>query len=44
VTDKNETCSVLLPKASSEGGWADPDLKESGLKAREFIRKYNAKR
>lgn len=44
VTDKNETCSVLLPRASSEGGWSDADLKESGLKAREFIRKYNTKK
>ncbi|WP_205512799.1 glycoside hydrolase family 5 protein [Longitalea arenae] len=41
VSDKDETCSVLLPTASSTGNWADKDLKPSGLKARELIRKYN---
>jgi len=39
VSDKNETCSVLLPTASSEGNWKESDLKESGIKTREFIRK-----
>jgi endoglucanase len=41
VSDKDETCSVLLPSASSEGNWKDEDLKESGKQARMFIRKYN---
>ena len=41
VSDKNETCSMLLPSAASEGGWKTKDLKESGIKTREFIRKYN---
>lgn len=41
VSDKDETCSVLLPTASSTGNWTDKDLKPSGLKARELIRKYN---
>jgi len=41
VSDKNETCSVLLPSASSEGNWKDSDLKESGLKTREWLKKYN---
>ena len=41
VSDKNETCSVLLPSASSEGNWKDTDLKESGIQVRELIRKYN---
>jgi endoglucanase len=41
VSDKNETCSVLLPSASSDGNWKDSDLKESGLKTREMLRKYN---
>ncbi len=41
VSDKNETCSVLLPSASSDGGWKDSDLKPSGLAAREYIRKLN---
>jgi len=41
VSDKNETCSVLLPSASSDGDWKDTDLKESGIKTRDLIRKYN---
>lgn len=43
VSDKNETCSVLLPSADSEGGWKETDLKDSGKKARALIRKYNLK-
>jgi endoglucanase len=41
VSDKDETCSVLYPTASSEGKWEQKDLKESGQKSRELIRKYN---
>lgn len=44
ISDKNETCSVLLPSAASEGGWKPEDLKESGSKARDYIRKYNVDR
>lgn len=40
VSDKNETCSVLYPSAASNGGWKDADLKESGLKAREYLKNY----
>jgi endoglucanase len=40
VSDKNETCSVLLPTASSEGGWKPSDLKESGAKSRKLLKKY----
>ena len=43
VSDKDETCSVLLPSASSDGNWKDSDLKESGIKTRELIRKYNTR-
>jgi endoglucanase len=39
VSDKNETCSVLLPSASSDGGWEKKDVKESGIKVREILRK-----
>lgn len=42
VSDKNETCSMLYPTASTEGNWKDSDLKESGLKTREMIRKLNS--
>jgi len=41
VSDKNETCSALLPTANSNGNWTDKDLKESGIKARALLRKYN---
>jgi endoglucanase len=41
VSDKDETCSVLLPTASSTGNWDTKDLKPSGLKTRELIRKHN---
>lgn len=40
VSDKNETCSVLLPSASSNGHWRDTDLKASGLKARAYLRRF----
>lgn len=41
VSDKDESCSVLKKSASSTGGWKEEDLKESGIKAREYIRTYN---
>ncbi len=41
VSDKDETCSILKSTAKSEGNWKDTDLKESGLKVREYLRKYN---
>ena len=44
VSDKNETCSVLLPSASSEGKWEDKDLKESGKLSRELLRSYANKK
>jgi len=40
ISDKNETCSVLNPSASSTGHWKDSDLKESGIKTREYLRAY----
>lgn len=42
VSDKDETCSILKKSAKSNGNWKDKDLKESGLKIREYLRKYNA--
>jgi endoglucanase len=44
VSDKDETCSILKKSASSSGNWKDEDLKESGLKVREFLRKYNTEK
>ena len=40
ISDKNETCSVLHTSASSTGHWKDSDLKESGVKIREYLRGY----
>ena len=37
VSDKDETCSVLKKGASANGGWTDKDLKESGLKVKEYL-------
>jgi endoglucanase len=42
VSDKNETCSVLLPSANAEGNWKDTDMKESGIKARALLRKFSS--
>jgi endoglucanase len=41
VSDKDETCSMLKKSAKSEGNWKDKDLKESGIKTRELLIKYN---
>lgn len=43
VSDKNETCSVLYPTASSEGGWTEKDLKESGIKTRALLKEFKHK-
>jgi endoglucanase len=40
ISDKNESCSVLNTSASSTGHWKDSDLKESGVKIREYLRAY----
>ena len=37
VSDKNETCSMLLPSASSEGPWKDDVIKEWGDIVRESL-------
>jgi endoglucanase len=39
VSDKEETCSVLKKTAASDGNWKESDLKESGIKVREYLRK-----
>lgn len=40
VSDKEETCSILKKSAKSNGKWKEKDLKESGIKVRELLRKY----
>lgn len=41
VSDKDETCSMLKKGADSNGGWKAKQLKESGIKTRSLLRKYN---
>lgn len=41
VTDKDETCSVLKPTASSTGNWREEDLQPSGTMARHLILLHN---
>ena len=43
IADKDETCSMLNKTAADTGNWKDKDLKESGLKTREYLKKYNLK-
>lgn len=38
VSDKDETCSMLRPEASSEGPWGDAVIKEWGLTVREWLK------
>ncbi|HET6557652.1 MAG TPA: cellulase family glycosylhydrolase, partial [Prolixibacteraceae bacterium] len=39
IADKNETCSMMKTSASAEGNWKEEDLKESGIRTRELLRK-----
>ncbi|MEC4005477.1 glycoside hydrolase family 5 protein [Flavobacterium sp. SUN052] len=41
VSDKEETCSVLKKGAASTGNWKSSDLKESGIKTRDYLKLYN---
>ena len=40
VSDKKETCSVLLPSAKSRGKWKEEDIKEWGRLARKELQAY----
>ena len=41
ISDKDETCSMLKPSAKSTGKWKKEQLKESGMKTREYLRTMN---
>ena len=43
ISDKEETCSMMLPTASSEGPWPETNLREWGILSRKTIKDYNAK-
>lgn len=40
VSDKNETCSVLLPAAKSTGNWKEEVIKKWGKVVRQYLLKY----
>ena len=37
ISDKDETCSMILPSASSDGDWTDEDVKEWGKAVKEAL-------
>ena len=41
LSDKNETCSVLVPRAKATGGWPPTELKPSGVHTRKLLHKLN---
>ena len=41
ISNKNETCSMILPRGSYEGGWDTDVIKPTGIQTREYIRFYN---
>ena len=41
IADKNETCSVLIPRAKATGGWPLTELKPSGVHTRKLLRTLN---
>ncbi len=41
ISDKNETCSMILPRANKNGGWDESLIKPAGRQSRKFIREYN---
>lgn len=43
IADKYETCSMLYPFASSEGGWGDEDLKEWAKIVKRYLFQYNTR-
>jgi len=43
LSDKDETCSMLTKSASSTGNWKESDIKESGIKTRDYLKVLNKK-
>ncbi len=41
ISDKNESCSMLLPRASATGPWADDVIKEYGKLTKRLLLQYN---
>lgn len=43
ISDKNETCSMILPSAPATGKWTDRQIKPWGKMVRERLRKYSTR-
>ena len=41
ISDKDETCSMLLPQATATGPWSDDVIKDYGKMIKELLKKYN---
>ena len=41
ISDKNESCSMLLPRATATGPWRDDVVKEYGRLVKQLLTKYN---
>ena len=41
ISDKNESCSMLLPRATATGPWPDDVIKEYGKLVKSLLKKYN---
>ena len=41
ISDKNESCSMLLPRATATGPWSDDVIKEYGKLVKGLLKKYN---
>ena len=41
LSDKDESCSMLLPRATATGPWADDVIKRSGKLTKGYLQKYN---
>ena len=42
ISDKNETCSMIFPRANKNGGWDESLIKPAGRQSRKVIRQYNS--
>ena len=43
ISDKNESCSMLLPRATATGPWPDDVIKRYGKLVKGLLEKYNTK-
>jgi len=43
ISDKNESCSMLLPRATATGPWPDDVIKRYGKLVKGLLEKYNAR-